>query len=422
MKNIGAFLLQRLVAGLLVIAPVYLSILLLLKGMGSLVKLVSPLAALLPDWLPREELVALVLVLLLCLFVGLLLVTPPGRSARAWVERTVFERLPGYGLIRSLAQQVAGQGQDSAWTPALVEIEDALVPGFIIEELPDGRYTVFVPSVPTPLAGAVYVLDRARVHPTDVSFAEAVKVVTRWGHGAGIGPGDGPHARREGRSGDEGRRRQDGATQGTLIMGASALLALIIAAGGSAAAAVESAPFSLTLQGAASLGTYEAAVNWTVIRLIRSNRLEEDAQRGHRPRLEALSGSSAGSVNALLAAALWCEADDEVENLSVDRNLLRDVWLRSVWTSSFRATRPSTLPRTACSRRPPSPPWWTSCRAASSPGRASLQAWMPRAGGLHHDPRRSPAPHHLRTSRQVTADGGATGVRGGSSRGCQAPA
>jgi len=110
-------------------------------------------------------------------------------------------------------------------------------------------------------------------------------------------------------------------------MGPSVLLALIIAAGGTAAAAGESAPFSLTLQGAASLGTYEAAVNWTVIRLIRSNRLEEDTQRGRRPHLEALSGSSAGSVNALLAAALWCEADDEVENLSVDRNLLRDVWL-----------------------------------------------------------------------------------------------
>ncbi len=110
-------------------------------------------------------------------------------------------------------------------------------------------------------------------------------------------------------------------------MGASALLALIIAAGDSPAAAGESAPFSLTLQGAASLGTYEAAVNWTLIRLIRFNRLEEDGQRGRRPHLEALSGSSAGSVNALLAAALWCEADDEVENLSVDRNLLRDVWL-----------------------------------------------------------------------------------------------
>ncbi len=61
----------------------------------------------------------------------------------------------------------------------------ALVPGFVIEELPDGRYTVFVPSVPTPLAGAVYVLDRARVHPVDVPFTEAIKVVTRWGLGAG---------------------------------------------------------------------------------------------------------------------------------------------------------------------------------------------------------------------------------------------
>ena len=185
MKSIGAFLLQRLVAGLLVIAPVYLSVLLLLKGMGSLVGLVRPVAALLPDWLPREELAALVLVLALCLFVGLLLATRPGRAARTWVEHAVFDRLPGYRLIRSLAQQVAGKGEETAWTPALVEIEDALVPGFIIEELADGRCTVFVPSVPTPFAGAVYVLDRARVHPTDVSFTEAIKVVTRWGHGAG---------------------------------------------------------------------------------------------------------------------------------------------------------------------------------------------------------------------------------------------
>ncbi len=110
-------------------------------------------------------------------------------------------------------------------------------------------------------------------------------------------------------------------------MGASALLALIVAAAGSPPAAGETTPFSLTLQGAASLGTYEAAVNWTLIRLIRSDRLDEDTHRGRRPRLEALSGSSAGSVNALLAAALWCEADDEVDNLSVDRNLLRDAWL-----------------------------------------------------------------------------------------------
>ncbi|HMK74096.1 MAG TPA: hypothetical protein VK454_12200, partial [Myxococcaceae bacterium] len=92
-------------------------------------------------------------------------------------------------------------------------------------------------------------------------------------------------------------------------MSPSALLAVIVAATSSPPAAGESAPFSVTLQGAASLGTYEAAVSWTLISLIRSNRLDEATQRGRRLSLEAISGSSAGSVNSLLTAALWCEAD-----------------------------------------------------------------------------------------------------------------
>ena len=185
MKSIGRFLLQRLVAGLLVIAPLYLSILLLAKAMGSLVGLVRPVAKLLPDWLPAEQLIALLLVLGLCLVVGIVLATSAGRAARERIEHSLLERLPGYGLIRSLSQQVAGQGQGTTWTPALAEIEDALVPAFVIEELPDGRYTIFVPSVPTPLAGAVYILERSRVHPIDVPFTQAIKVVSRWGQGGG---------------------------------------------------------------------------------------------------------------------------------------------------------------------------------------------------------------------------------------------
>jgi len=61
------------------------------------------------------------------------------------------------------------------WKPALAEIEEALVPAFIIEELEDGRFTVFVPSGATPFAGAVYILSRERVHPLDVPFTQAIK-------------------------------------------------------------------------------------------------------------------------------------------------------------------------------------------------------------------------------------------------------
>ena len=95
-----------------------------------------------------------------------------------------FGKLPGYGLIRSLTQRMAGDSADSAWTPALIELEEALVPGFVIELLDDGRFTVFVPSVPTPLAGAVYVLKAERVHILDVPFTQAVRSISRWGSGS----------------------------------------------------------------------------------------------------------------------------------------------------------------------------------------------------------------------------------------------
>jgi len=175
---------KALMQGLLIVVPVYLAILLLLKGMKSVANLVRPFTALLPDWVPAEELLSLLLVLAICAVIGATVGTRIGRACRDWLERSVFERIPGYGVIRSLTRQMAGRGQETTWKAALVEIEDALVPGFIIEELEDGRYTVFVPSIPTPFAGAVYVLDRQRVHPVDVPFTDAIKVISRWGSGA----------------------------------------------------------------------------------------------------------------------------------------------------------------------------------------------------------------------------------------------
>ena len=150
MKYAREFVVNALVGGLLVVMPVYLAVLLLLKAMQSVMGLVRPLAGLLPDWMPAEGLLSLLIVLVFCFVVGLVVRTPAGRVARERMERLFFGRLPGYALIRSLTQRLAGEGEENVWKPALVEIEDALVPAFIVEELDDGRFTVFVPSVPTP--------------------------------------------------------------------------------------------------------------------------------------------------------------------------------------------------------------------------------------------------------------------------------
>jgi len=85
-------------------------------------------------------------------------------------------------------------------------------------------------------------------------------------------------------------------------------------------------PYALTLSGGVSLGSYEAGLNWTLVRIFRVQDQIETVLR-RRPRLVAVTGASAGSINALLVAALYCEAEDSTANTSVDDNLLRDAWL-----------------------------------------------------------------------------------------------
>jgi hypothetical protein len=80
-----------------------------------------------------------------------------------------------------MTRQFAGNKEKALFQPALVEIEEALVPAFIIEKHMDGQFTVFVSSSPTPMAGAIYILSPERVHPADVPLRKAMVCVTKWG-------------------------------------------------------------------------------------------------------------------------------------------------------------------------------------------------------------------------------------------------
>ena len=184
MKHLREFVLSSLVSGLVVAAPIYLSILLLLKVMQAVAGLVKPIAKLLPAWFPAENVLSLLVVLVGCFLVGAAVRAPAGRAARERLEKSLCERVPGYSLFRSLTQQVAGSHEENVWKPALAEIEEALVPAFIIEEFEDGRFTVFVPSAPTPVSGSIYILTPERVHPLDVPFTHAIKALAHWGSGS----------------------------------------------------------------------------------------------------------------------------------------------------------------------------------------------------------------------------------------------
>ena len=97
MKQTMGAVWKALMRGLLIVVPVYLAILLLLKGMKSVANLVRPFTALLPDWVPAEELLSLLLVLAICAVIGATVGTRIGRGARDWLERSSSSEFPATG-------------------------------------------------------------------------------------------------------------------------------------------------------------------------------------------------------------------------------------------------------------------------------------------------------------------------------------
>src|SRR5262245_22104140 len=109
MKHLGEYVVSAFLSGLLIVVPIYLSGLLLLKAMKSVAHLVKPIAGLLPAWFPAEKVLSLVLVMLVCFLIGIAARTPAGQGARERIEKSLFEKLPGYALFQSLTRQLAGK-------------------------------------------------------------------------------------------------------------------------------------------------------------------------------------------------------------------------------------------------------------------------------------------------------------------------
>ena len=142
MKTLAEFTKTTLIGGVLIILPIYVAVLLLAKAVNGLMALLAPVTAQIPAGVQFRQIIAILVLIAICFVVGLVVRTGPGLRAKNAFERAVLEKLPGYTFLRGLAKRLTGRSEEHTLEPALVEIEDALVPALIVEELEDGSYTV----------------------------------------------------------------------------------------------------------------------------------------------------------------------------------------------------------------------------------------------------------------------------------------
>src|SRR5262245_31592929 len=94
----------------------------------------------------------------------------------------------------------------------------------------------------------------------------------------------------------------------------------------------------LVVSGGISLGAYEAGVNWALVRYIKRHR-PGVAHSGPTLDLGAMTGASAGNINALLTAISWCHRDDDDDKERVDSNLFWNTWVPVGLDNLFPADR-----------------------------------------------------------------------------------
>lgn len=178
------FIRRTLIGGLLVVLPVTGILILLKRAFAAIHETFAPFAAKLPFEAEFPGLWAIVALVALSFLAGLILQIGPVRRLAAAGSNRLAERYPFFRFLLGFGQNLVGHTGDQPLKAALAEIEEALVPAFVVEELADGRYVVFVPSAPSPVQGSVYILDRQRVHLLDVSAGRVARCVSHWGVGS----------------------------------------------------------------------------------------------------------------------------------------------------------------------------------------------------------------------------------------------
>ena len=132
---------------------------------------------------------ALLAVIAACFLIGLILRTSIGSALETRYDQLLEKYLPVVGMLRNLVMQIVGSNEEVLkLRPAEVALFGSASRQYalIVEELPDGRVVVFVPTVPAATLGQLHVVTMEEVTVLDTPVQELLNAVTQWGAGASL--------------------------------------------------------------------------------------------------------------------------------------------------------------------------------------------------------------------------------------------
>jgi uncharacterized membrane protein len=182
------FIKSALVNGLAMLLPVVLVFLAIREIFELLVNIATPIADLFPegtfDHIKETEILAVLLIIGLAIFLGILSKIKAGRVLGHGIEKYTLNKIPMYRMLKSLVGAFLNLESEESFKPAFLETDSGdLEPAYVIEDRGRPLVVVMIPWAPTAFAGLVKLVKRERVHRLDVTLDEFSLSLTHLGTG-----------------------------------------------------------------------------------------------------------------------------------------------------------------------------------------------------------------------------------------------
>lgn len=188
--RVRSFIRTCLIGGLLVVVPLGLLAAVVVWLYRTITDLIQPLTdEVTARWAIAEyiaDAAVVVGIILLCFGIGLAMKTWFGRVVHGRLEGWLTRIAPGYATIKQTVNQLLGRRANPFLAAALCSLDGSpvLVIAFVTDRLPDGGYSVFVPTSPSPMSGNVFFLPASHVRVIAAPVEQVMQTIISCGAGS----------------------------------------------------------------------------------------------------------------------------------------------------------------------------------------------------------------------------------------------
>ncbi|NCF14778.1 MAG: DUF502 domain-containing protein [Gammaproteobacteria bacterium] len=181
------FLKTTIIGGLLFLVPVVAVVIVIGKALNVMKAVAEPAAKVLPidslGGVAIVNIIAALIVLLICFLAGLLARAKPARKFADAIENALLSKIPGYTLAKGVTDKLKSSDADGV-RAALVTLGSSSRVSIEIERVSGDRVVVYVPSSPNPWTGEVYVVKSDQVEHLDCPITAVIDHAEQLGGGS----------------------------------------------------------------------------------------------------------------------------------------------------------------------------------------------------------------------------------------------